>query len=169
MLGVDNTQYDTDIERDTIINDDNCIKSLRLSLKYNPDRVKKWLGIRFGMGTGTSAGGSYLFLDNGFILGFENPFIVPYTSIGLFVSLPLNPHEVYLGKDSDGNEQYSTPILSYGPEIANGLKIFIINSECNRNYKVNLSLQLLISFTFLHTEEINGSVFSFGGGMEIDI
>lgn len=95
------------------------VYAARAGLKYQPVSA---LALSFGLGGGGSAAGGFISPDLGAVVGYENPYVVPFLSGRAFTSQPLGARSIYLGSD-DGTPRYSKPQTTYGLGAGIGLRI----------------------------------------------
>lgn len=79
-----------------------------------------------GLGVGTHSYGSFSAPDLGLIVGYENPYFVPWTAFRGFVSLPIDANRVVVTQtDSEGavEEFVLTPPGTAGWQLSTGFRI----------------------------------------------
>lgn len=64
--------------------------SARAGIKLSPQPIRKFLGFSLGGGVGTGVNGAFAGPDASLVLGFENPYAVPFASVGVVGSIPVN-------------------------------------------------------------------------------
>ncbi len=74
-----------------------------------------------GMAGGGSAAGGFLSPDVGFVLGYDNPYFVPFFGGRVFLSQPLNTHEIVIV--DNGMDTFHTAQTSYGFAIETGGRV----------------------------------------------
>jgi len=87
-------------------------------------RLTPWLSVGAGFGGGASAGGGFLSPDIGAVVGYENPYLVPFLSVRGGVSAPFATHTVDTSTPSDGVGKYvyTPPFTWVGGAVA-GLRV----------------------------------------------
>ena len=77
-----------------------------------------------GVGLGGWAGGGFASPDIALILGYENPYVVPFATIGGYTSHPFRTKLVQLDHSSDPQESFvGLPVLTWGWTTSFGLRI----------------------------------------------
>lgn len=79
-----------------------------------------------GLGVGTHSYGSFGAPDLGVIVGYENPYFVPWTAFRGFVSLPIDANRVVVTQtDSDGTVEsfVLTPPSTAGWQLSTGFRV----------------------------------------------
>jgi len=66
--------------------------------KKSPPELKNWLAVFGGIGAGYSEPATFLTLDAGFTVGYENRWLVPYIGADAMANLPVVTREVQLGE-----------------------------------------------------------------------
>jgi hypothetical protein len=99
------------------------IWSARVGGKWAPQPLQDHLGLVYGVGGGTSAGGQFISPDVGVVAAFENPYLVPFVSANGFVSEPINAQPVDVSnKDQGEGTKVMTAKTTWGATFAGGLK-----------------------------------------------
>lgn len=80
---------------------------------------------RLGAGLGGSAGGVFGALDGGFVLGFDNPWVVPWAEVGGIVSVPLSSEDVDITKPDDDERIIDHPVTTIAGRVGFGLAVNI--------------------------------------------
>ncbi|MCA9611487.1 MAG: hypothetical protein R3B99_17295 [Polyangiales bacterium] len=96
------------------------IYSAHVALKRN---FSRHFALRFGAGGGVSAGGAFFAPDLGFVVGYDNPAVVPFVGAYGFVSYPLGPRYVRFVDESTGDEQILRPRTTVGVGWSTGIKV----------------------------------------------
>ncbi len=154
------------------------IYSLRAGVKYAPVR---YVALSSGFAPGGSVGGPYLAHDAGFILGGENPYLVPFLSFHGVLSTPLQAKTVrvvYVDEDDEGYEYYDEndehqvytpttayyrkPLFTYGWQGSLGLKLPLRHVQA----PVMPSLTCALGFTMLFTKRAGDLFSTFGCGLD---
>jgi hypothetical protein len=148
------------------------VGNIRVTAKLSPEPVRRWLGFRSGLGLGFSDAGEFFCIDGGLILGFDNPYIVPFINTGMYVSFPFNTETVDFGVSFD--DPYmpvgyaDDPEITWGFESGLGFKLCPTGFSKQKEYKNSFSLYGISSITQCvaqYHEDIEW-FYSFGGGIE---
>lgn len=115
-----------------------------------------WLA---GVGGGGSAGGGFASADGGLILGYENPYVVPFWRLRVFTSVPIDATDVDITRaDADPEEGpvIDRPHVTFGVGSAVGVKVPVGRAE----------LYLGLTATSVHDVRGEDDVFvGFSGGL----
>ncbi len=95
------------------------IYSARFGLKRS---FSRHFALRFGLGSGGSAGGGFVSPDVGLVVGFDNPVVVPFGGVSVFTSVPLGAREVSFVNGS-GDELALSPYTTLGVGWNAGLRV----------------------------------------------
>lgn len=172
---IDQLEASADISFLHINTDDNSINvrpyvaGIRIGIKYSPTKINRIMAFRLGSGFGTSEAGQYVPFDYGIILGFENPYIVPFSYIGGYVSIPFNTKYIFFDIDEDDPEIYADiPQNTWGLQTTIGFKVYPPGfSESMKNNRLSFCLYPLVTFTTLNSRNAESeTAFSLGGGIE---
>lgn len=132
------------------------IAMARVGGKYRPTQSAH-LALVAGAGGGYSpAAGAYLSGDLGVVVGYENRYVVPYLSAGVFGSVPLNPRAVNVTGVEDQSTFMDTPENTVGLSVGAGLKIPVRSA----------ALLLGLSNTRLMDNDSEDDFLSVGAGVE---
>jgi hypothetical protein len=86
--------------------------------------LTSFLAVSGGLGGGASAGGPFFSPDLGLILGWQNPYVEPFTSVRWLASVPLDAQEVDTTvADSDIGTHVGRPQLTGGLGWTAGLRV----------------------------------------------
>lgn len=97
------------------------IHALRGGVKY---RALPFLSTTFGLGGGASAGGGFFAPDVGLLVGYENPYLVPFLGIDGGVSVPLFPRNVDVSLPDEGPRTFfDRPKLTWLAGAHAGLRL----------------------------------------------
>lgn len=141
--------------------------NIRLGTKYNFSFAKRVMAARGGIGLGTSGIGQYFSLDIGLVLGFENPYLVPFITGGYQLSQPFNTKIVDFGADDDGKGSADEAEFTNGWEFGGGFRVgpFAFTKSA---YDLSLAFYGLGAWTQLRSpnHRESDSPISIGGGVE---
>ena len=159
--------------RDEGVLDKPFLGALRLSGKYNPPWARRFLSVWLGAGGGTSMMGQYATIDEGLVLGFENPYVVPFAAAGFFTSFPFNTKWLLLDTDPDPGDDdfnmtpqtryYDRPEITWGPEFSGGFKFLTARWGGDKR----LSFGLTYTFLMLIDDDSHESQSAAGGFVEL--
>jgi hypothetical protein len=148
--------------------------NIRIAAKLSPEPVRRLLGFRSGLGLGFSDAGEFFCIDGGLVLGFDNPYIVPFLNPGMYISLPFNTEIVDFGvDDSDPDdpmpEGYADEMeITWGFESGVGFKLYPLGFFNKSEFRKLFAIYGISSVTqcvVQYHEDIEW-FFSFGGGIE---
>lgn len=111
-----------------------------------------------GFGGGAYAGGVYLSPELTAGLGYQNPTLVPYLSVGLFSSLPLVAETVDVTADPD-EPAFDRPLVTVGYRVQAGLEVPVADRAV-----------FAIGFHGVGLIDLEGTTegwFGFGGGLKL--
>ncbi|MFT5355026.1 MAG: hypothetical protein ACI9KE_002239 [Polyangiales bacterium] len=94
------------------------IYSGRIGLKH---AFGEHFALTGGVGAGGSAAGAFISPDFGFILSFENPYVVPFFSARVVLSQPMGAREVEFVDDGVAFSQ--APAFTYGYAFTTGVRV----------------------------------------------
>ena len=105
--------------------------SFHLGARYGPRALQRFVSGRLGAGMGFSPVANYAGLDLGTVLGWHNPWVVPFVSPGLYVSFPFNTKRVYVVdlEDRVSGITADEADITWGFEAGGGLKVFVLSKE----------------------------------------
>ena len=87
------------------------------------------VAVATGIGGGGSAGGAFISPDVALILGYENPYCVPFVSGRLAVSIPVAPREVVL--EASSMPIVGTPDVTGSFALISGMRIPLARDDIN--------------------------------------
>ena len=120
----------------SVANTNRGVGMARVGTKYRPTSYEH-LALVGGVGGGYSpAAGAYLSVDGGAVIGYENPYLVPYVSGGLFGSVPLSPNEIDVTAVDDGMTYVDTPEATLGLTLSAGLKLPVKTAALHLGFTV---------------------------------
>ncbi len=103
---------------------DPYIWSARVGGKWAPVLFQDHVALVYGLGAGTSEGGPFVSPDAGAVLAWENPYLVPFTSINGFVSEPIDARPVDVSTHEEGvGTNIQTASTTWGATVTGGLKV----------------------------------------------
>lgn len=111
----------------------------RVGLRYSPQLLGGHFSIQGGVGAGSWAAGGLVAGDFGFIVGFENPYAIPWASLSVSMSQPVGAREI--NTSGSGEDPYD-PDHAGTPQTTLGL-------QCNVGIKVNFSPSGAIYLSFV--------------------
>lgn len=167
LLAIDDQGWDVDKKP--------YVGNIRIAAKLSPEPVRRLLGLRSGLGIGFSDAGEFFCIDGGLILGFENPYIVPFLNPGMYISFPFNTETVDFGVDDDDPDDpmptgYADDLeITWGFEAGLGFKLYPLGFFKKSEFRKSFAIYGISSFTqcvVQHHEDIE-LFLSFGGGIEV--
>ena len=132
--------------------------SVRGGLKFQP---LDWVALGVGVGGGGSAFGGFVSPDIGLVVGYENPYIVPFIEGRAFISQPIGARSLYVGQD-DGETRYTKPQTTWGLAAGLGLRVPLQHVE-----PVGHSLLLGVSLTDVFDRERREGFLAASVGVDI--
>lgn len=146
--------------------------SVRASVKASTPKLGRFISARAGAGLGTTGAGQYAGLDLGIILGWHNPYWVPFVSGGGYVSFPFNARAIiFFPADSNSTQVYADNFeTTYGVEGGGGVKYYILSKERQKPDKISLGVYAVGKVTLLKAEyhDVVEWPVSIGTGMEVE-
>jgi hypothetical protein len=150
--------------------------SVRAAVKASTPELSRLISVRAGAGLGTSGAGQYAGLDLGFILGWHNPYLVPFFTGGGFVSVPFNARAIiFFPPDSNTmvaqHYVYADNLeTTYGIEGGGGVKYYILSKERKNPDKISLGVYAVGKITLLKAlyHDVVGLPVSAGLGAEVE-
>ena len=148
------------------------VGNIRIAAKLSPEPVRRWLGLRSGLGLGFSEAGEFFCVDGGLILGFDNPYIVPFLNTGMYVSFPFNTETVDFGLDDPDNPTspgYADDLeITWGFDGGLGFKLCPLGFFKQKEFGNSFALYGISSITqsVAQYHDYIMWTYSFGGGIE---
>ena len=148
--------------------------NIRIATKLSPEPMRRLLGLRSGLGLGFSEAGEFFCIDGGLVLGFDNPYIIPFFNPGMYISFPFNTETVDFGlsddfpDDSMPTAYADDPEITWGFESGLGFKLYPLGFSKKSELRKSFALYGISSVTqcvVLYHEDVEW-FFSFGGGIE---
>lgn len=138
----------------------------RLGLKVAPI---EHLAFTAGLGFGSHAHGAFAAIDGGAIVAYENRYLVPWTALRGFVSLPIDPHTITVqAYDDDGELRMfvMTPPDTWGWQLSTGVRLPIPIDE-----ERGIALSVLVGGAYQRFHSLTGTrvheIVQFESGIEI--
>ncbi len=139
----------------------------RIGVKYNPG--DSFAAITGGAGGGYSfAGGGFVAADAGLIVAYENCHVVPYASTSAFLSVPLRPRAIVVGRDENQMDIVDTPETTIGASLGSGLRVVLEPGLCHDRRPTG-NLTLGVSGTRLSDQHDSDDYFIASLGIEIPL
>ena len=138
----------------------------RAGFRVNPNHD----AFTFSAGAGggyAPAGGSFVALDGGISVGYDNCYLVPIVSGSAFVSQPLDARRVDVS-DMDPGTTFSTPHRTAGGSIRGGLRLSLSPSSCHAGKQVPW-LTAGFDITTLVDATSDAELFGVGAGISIPL
>ncbi len=100
----------------------------------------------------------YSSADVGAVIGYENPWVVPFIHGGGFASIPIKPKEVNLTSPGDEDQHFDTAEKTVGLSLGAGLRVpLALNST---------SILVGLSHTHVWDNDSDNGFMSLSGGVE---
>jgi len=134
----------------------------RIGLKWAPELTSRFLAFTAGAGGGGHAAGGYVSPDVGLVVGWENKYVVPFTSFEGSVSVPIAAKEVDTsGEDDDVGTHVDTPDTTWALRTTVGVRVPVTlgSGHAASFYLAGSSLKLVTEST---TQDVDGEE-GFGG------
>jgi len=100
-----------------------AILSARVGVKGTLLPDFEHLAWRAGVGLGGSAGGVFGSADAGLVLGWVNPYLVPYVGVSGVASVPITSADVDITRAGDDDRVIDHPVTSFGAGVTAGLAL----------------------------------------------
>jgi hypothetical protein len=146
--------------------------SARAAVKASLPELSRFVSVRAGAGLGTTGAGQYAGLDLGIIVGWHNPYVVPFINGGGYVSFPFNTRAIiFFPADSNSTQVYADNFeTTYGVEGGGGVKYYILSKERQAPDKISLGVYAVGKVTLLKAlyHDVVEWPVSIGTGMEVE-
>lgn len=103
------------------------IYSARVGTKWSPEGLGHHLALTAGLGGGGHTAGGFIAPDLGFVVGYQNPYLVPFYGMEGGVSVPLAASAVDTSRnDEEVGAHVDTPITTFSVRSTLGMRIPLV-------------------------------------------
>lgn len=117
-----------------------------------------------GVGIGGTDMGGFLAPDLALIVGWENPYFVPFVTEDITLSLPFAPQPIDVGEDDDGTDLLDSPNMTLHVSTTGGFKVPLGGWETGH---APVSLIGTLTYDWAVDKDENDTFFAIGGGVEV--
>jgi hypothetical protein len=145
---------------------DRTFYSGRAGVRTNPSKS----GVTFFAGGGGGyghSGGTFVAVDSGLAIGYENCYVTPVFQVSGFISQPLAPRPIDVSDDSK-YVQYDTPATTVGGTMRGGLRVSLSPSRCHEGEQIPW-ITLGFGATSLADHDSHAGMFGAGFGVEFPL
>lgn len=144
---------------------DRTFYSGRLGVRTNPEKS----GVTFFAGGGggyAQAGGTFVAVDSGLALGYENCYVTPIVQVSGFISQPLDPRPIDVS--DDGDAEFDTPATTVGGTLRGGVRISLSPSRCHQGEEIPW-ITLGLGMTGMRDHDSDATMLGAGFGVEFPL